>query len=62
MARRTVEAKGSTGSKLLGLLVIAGLIYWAGRDPAGAAIVIRHVGEGIANFVHGVTRHTGKHS
>lgn len=59
--RRDDRESSGFGRKLFGLLVIAGLIYWAGRDPAGAAMVTRHIGEGIASFVHGVAQHANKH-
>lgn len=59
MARRTVEGS-STGSKLLAWLAVAALIYWAGRDPHGAAVVANYIGKGIAGFVHSAAQHANK--
>jgi hypothetical protein len=62
MARRTVEARGSASGKILTFLAVAGFIFWAGHDPAGAATLLRHVGEGIAAAIHGATEHAKTHS
>lgn len=54
MSRRTLERRAGSGfgRKLLFWLVVAGLIYWAGRDPSGAAAVLHSIGQGIAHFAH----------
>jgi hypothetical protein len=53
MARRQITSSPShAGSKTLAVLAAAALIFWAGHDPAGAAALIRHLGEAIANIAH----------
>lgn len=52
MARRTAVARGSAKGKLLTFLAVALLIYWAGRDPAGAAAFARHIGDAIGTAAH----------
>jgi hypothetical protein len=47
MARQTDTS--NAGSKALVVLAIALLIFWAGRDPAGALALIHRLAEGIAN-------------
>lgn len=54
MARRTARDRGTVGRKLLALLAIGGLIYWAGRDPAGAAHAARHVAEAVTAFARAI--------
>jgi hypothetical protein len=55
MARRTEVRGSSAGVKLLTALAAAAFIFWAGHDPAGAATLLRHLGEGIAAAIHGMT-------
>lgn len=57
MARhRITQSRGHAGNKALGLLAAALLIFWAGHDPAGAAHLIRHIGQAIASLAQ--HRHT----
>jgi hypothetical protein len=57
MARRTEVRGSSAGVKLLAALAAAAFIFWAGHDPAGAATLLRHLGEGIAAAIHGAAEH-----
>ena len=57
MARRIEDRGSSAGTKLLTVAAAAAFIFWAGRDPAGAATLLRHIGEGIAAAIHGITEH-----
>jgi hypothetical protein len=57
MARRTEVRGSSAGVKLLTAVAAAAFIFWAGHDPAGAAMLLRHIGEGIAAAIHGVAEH-----
>jgi hypothetical protein len=43
---------GGFGRKVLTWLAVAGLIYWAGRDPAWAAAVFHGIGQAFANMAH----------
>ena len=62
MARRTEVRGSSAGSKLLAVLAAAAFVFWAGHDPAGAATLLRHLGEGIAAVIHGTVEHGKTHS
>jgi hypothetical protein len=62
MARRTEVRGSSAGVKLLTALAAAAFIFWAGHDPAGAATLLRHLGEGIAAAIHGIAEHGKTHS
>jgi hypothetical protein len=62
MARRTVEARGTATGKIVTFLAVAGFIYWAGRDPAGAAAFVHHVGEWISAAAHGISQRNSTHS
>jgi hypothetical protein len=62
MARRYEDRGSSAGVKLLAVVAAAAFIFWAGHDPAGAATLLRHIGEGIAAAIHGVTEHSKTHS
>lgn len=57
MARRKDDSGSSAGFKLLTVVAAAAFIFWAGHDPAGAATLLRHIGEGIASFAHGIAQH-----
>lgn len=62
MARRKEDRGSSAGAKLLTALAVAAFIFWAGHDPAGAATLLRHIGEVIAAAIHGVAEHGKTHS
>jgi hypothetical protein len=62
MARRTVEHRGSLKGKILAWLVIGIVIYWAYREPASAAAVVRALGEWIIHSVQGIAQRTKTHS
>jgi hypothetical protein len=62
MARRTAEARGNATGKILMFLAVAGFIYWAGRDPSGAAALAHHVGGLLAAAAHGISERNGTHS
>jgi hypothetical protein len=62
MARRNDDRGSSAGFKLLTVLAVAAFIFWAGHDPAGAATLLRHVGNGIADALHGIAEHGKTHS
>lgn len=62
MARRKEDRGSSAGIKLLTVVAAAAFIFWAGHDPAGAATLLRHVGEGIAAAIHGIAEHGKTHS
>jgi hypothetical protein len=48
--------------KLVTALAAAAFIFWAGHDPAGATDLLRHIGEGIADAIHGAAAHAKAHS
>jgi hypothetical protein len=60
--RRDERESSEFGLKLTACAVILGLTFWAGHDPAGAAIVVRHIGESIASVIHGATQHASQRS
>jgi hypothetical protein len=62
MARRKEDRGSSAGAKLLTAVAAAAFIFWAGHDPAGAATLLRHIGEGIAAAIHGIAEHSKTHS
>jgi hypothetical protein len=62
MARRTEVRGSSAATKLLTVAAAAAFIFWAGHDPAGAATLLRHIGEGIAAAIHGIAEHGKTHS
>lgn len=47
--RQATQIPSRTGTKFLFLLAAAALIFWAGRDPAGAAALARHLGQALAH-------------
>jgi hypothetical protein len=61
MARRKEDRGSSAGFKLL-TVVAAAFIFWAGHDPAGAATLLRHIGDVIAAALHGIAEHGKTHS
>lgn len=60
--RRNERESSGLGLKVTAWAVILGLTFWAGHDPAGAAIVVRHIGEGIASIIHGATHRANRRS
>ena len=62
MARRKEDRGSSAMAKLVAVLAAAAFIFWAGHDPAGAAALLRHIGEGIAAALHGAAKHGQAHS
>ena len=61
MSRRKEDRGSSAGAKLLTTLAIAAFIFWAGHDPAGAATLLRHIGEVIAAAIHGIAERGKTH-
>jgi hypothetical protein len=53
--RQLAPRSGGFGRKVLTWLAVAGLVYWAGRDPAGAAAVFHGVAHGFAHLAHSHT-------
>lgn len=62
MARRKEDRASSAGVKLLAVLGAAAFIFWAGHDPTAAALLLRHIGEGIAAAIHGIAERGKTHS
>lgn len=48
--RRQTETESHTGAKFLFLLAVAALIFWAGRDPAGALAVLHAFGNALSDI------------
>jgi hypothetical protein len=48
MSRRQTETQSHTGTKLLFLLAVLLLVFWAGHDPAGALAVLHAIGNAIS--------------
>jgi hypothetical protein len=55
MSRRDGRRDGGGCGRLLFWLAVAGLVYWAGRDPSGAVAVLHAIGQGLAHLGHGHT-------
>ena len=51
MARRhTTQTPSHAGTKFLFALAVILLVFWAGRDPAGALAVLHAIGKAISGI------------
>ena len=60
MASRRSDRRGSSfAGKFVTWATIAGLIYWAGREPAQAATLFHYIGGALASLAshHGTHTH-----